>query len=349
MTLISKVKFWEHRLFYIFCWGFWIWRFCLVSVSAEVNQNTKVFSTISNTNQNTKVFNTNQSSTVLGRIIMIPSNAAVQISNWLQPKLVKSVIEQYTPYVYAYFHSAVWHSIHARARLAKVPVIMYHDILPQKVVSWDVTPAELEQHFQKIKASGATPISIDLLAMHLRTGMPLPKKPIVLTFDDGYAGHYEYVYPLLKKYNFPAMFGIYIKGVGNNVGRRHVSWEQVKEMASNPLVTISCHTLTHPLDLRRLSDEQLQIEVMQSKSILESYLHIPVRYFTYPVGKFDERVANWVKKSGYELAFTMDDTSDKFAGVSNNLLAVERIGQSGLKNALAQASGGAELQLNKKP
>jgi poly-beta-1,6-N-acetyl-D-glucosamine N-deacetylase len=334
MTLISKARFWERRLFNILCWGFCIWASYSIAAYAETKQSVKILD------------NDVSDNTLLGRIITLSSSAVAQVSSWLvrPEQSFQNTVTQYAPYIYAYFHPTAWPSLHPRARLAKVPIIMYHDILPQKLVSWDVTPAELEQHFQQIKASGATPVSVDLLATHLRTGIPLPKKPVVLTFDDGYGGHYEYAYPLLKKYNFPAMFAIYIKGVGNNIDRSHVSWKQVKEMASDPLVTISCHSFTHPLDLRRLSDEQLQMEIIQSKTILESYLRIPIRYFTYPVGKFDERVAKWVNKSGYELAFTMDDTKDKFAGVSNNLLAIERIGQSGLNNAIAQAWGGAELQ-----
>ena len=212
---------------------------------------------------------------------------------------------------------------------------MYHDILPKKQVFFDVTPQELEQHLQFIQKQGLTPISFDQLNIHLRTGLPLPEKPVMLTFDDGYGGHYEYVYPMLKKYGYPAVFSIYTSKVGINSGRTHVNWEQLREMVANPLVTIAAHSVTHPDDLRKLPDDKLEMEVVESKRILEKQLGIPMRYFTYPAGKYDRRVADAVKRAGYQAALTMNDADERFAGESESLLAIERFGQSNLARAIA--------------
>ncbi|MBD2778540.1 polysaccharide deacetylase family protein [Iningainema tapete] len=273
------------------------------------------------------------------------ANQSLLLSTWVgEPKLgLQSLIENLSPYVFAHFNRSLWPNLNERAKLAKVPILMYHDILPEKKVFFDVTPQELEQHFQLIKESGATPISLDQLMNHLQTGMPLPEKPVLLTFDDGYGGHYEYVFPLMKKYGYPAVFSIYTKGIGNNVGRTHVSWENLKEMVANPLVTIASHSVTHPDDLTKMSDEQLQKEIFESKSILETNLGVKIPYFTYPVGKYDERVAKLVQSAGYQLAFTMSDSDERMAGASDSLLAVSRIGQSRIKDAIAQAWGGPNI------
>lgn len=256
---------------------------------------------------------------------------------------LENIVEAVGPYVSAFLNRSAWPNINERAKQAKVPILMYHDILPKKEVFFDVTPEELEEHFQTLKENGMTPISLDQLMTHLQTGMPLPEKPVLLTFDDGYGGHYEYVYPLLKKYNYPAVFSIYTKGVGNNAGRTHVSWEQVKEMATDPLVTIASHTVSHPPDLTVLPPEQIQKEVVESKATLEANLGIPIRYFTYPAGKYDVQVANMVQAAGYELALTMNDVDERFAGASESLLAVSRFGQSRIKDVIAQAWGGPQL------
>jgi poly-beta-1,6-N-acetyl-D-glucosamine N-deacetylase len=351
MTLISDSQLWKRKFFLIcrlgifnfFC-GFCI-AWGLIPGIAIADNNDQYLQK--------KLATDNAEDLFLDKAIAISSNSVTQISNWLtQPHSgLKEVVNQFAPYVYAYLNAAPFPNLHPRARLAKVPVIMYHDILPEKKVFFDVTTTELEQHFELIKKSGATPISLDLLSIHLRTGIPLPKKPVVLSFDDGYGGHYEYVYPLLKKYNYPAVFAIYIKGVGNNVGRTHVSWENLREMVTDPLVTIASHSVSHPSDLRILPDDKLQIELLESKRVLESNLRIPINYFIYPVGKFDNRVAALVQAGGYQLGLTMRDSGEKFAGESENLFAVERFGQSKLESVLTQADGGTELprlELNNK-
>jgi poly-beta-1,6-N-acetyl-D-glucosamine N-deacetylase len=233
-----------------------------------------------------------------------------------------------------------WPGLHPQAAEARVPLLMYHDVLDPPEVFFDLTPADFEAHLQTIQANGLTPISPDQLVQHLRTGAPLPEKPVLITLDDGYAGHYEHVLPLLQKYQVPAIFFVFPGKVdGEVVGRSTLTWAQLKTMAADPLVTIASHSVTHPPDLRELSDEDLVYEVVESKRRLESELGIPIRYFSYPTGHYDERVAQAVADAGYLAAFTMRQSNEQFAGASESLLAIERFGQSSL-NALVDVAWG---------
>ncbi|NJL20417.1 MAG: polysaccharide deacetylase family protein [Leptolyngbyaceae cyanobacterium SM1_3_5] len=238
-------------------------------------------------------------------------------------------------------------NLHGRSRLAKVPVMMYHDVLPQQKVYFDTTEQQLKRDFEFIRENDLTPITLEQLVVHLRTGLPLPEKPILLTFDDGYASHYQFVYPLLKEYGYPAVFSIFTgKLDGEIVGRSTVSWEQVREMAADPLVTIAAHTVTHPSNLTLVSNAQLQREVVESKRILETQLGIPIRYFTYPEGYYDDRVAQAVAAAGYDAALTMDkETIGRFAGESESLLAIDRFGSPNLQTVASQAWGGSPAPL----
>ncbi|WP_008313311.1 polysaccharide deacetylase family protein [Leptolyngbya sp. PCC 6406] len=242
--------------------------------------------------------------------------------------------------------SVPWPNIHELAKLARVPILMYHDIMAEKEVFFDVTPEELEAQFERIKEEGLTPITLPQLVHHLRTGSALPPKPVLLSFDDGYEGHYTHAFPLLQAYGYPAVFSVFPgKMDGEVVGRSTITWDHLKEMAADPLVTIASHTVTHPPDLRVLDDAALEREVVESKTRLETELGMPIRYFTYPTGYYDERVAAAVAAAGYEAALTMSNDREWFAGESDDLLSLGRFGQSSLETVLPKAWEGLGVPL----
>ena len=284
-----------------------------------------------------------QATQPIGGITQLVSNIS-QTANWVeQPAFgMGAIVGQIAPQVMAYLSPSPFPEINSLARQAKVPVMMYHDILPEKLVFFDVTPQEFEQHLQLIKQKGLTPISMDQLVAHLRTGISLPAKPILLSFDDGYKGHYDYVYPLLKKYKYPAIFSIYTAKVGKQMGRSSLNWEQLREMAKDPLVTIASHSVNHKV-MDGLTPDQLLIETQESKRILEAELAIPIRYFTYPEGKFDKAALESVQAAGYLAALTMNDADEQLAGQSQSLLAIGRIGQSRIQEMVDIAWGGSPM------
>lgn len=262
--------------------------------------------------------------------LLVPSLGALQKA--VHPDLVQQL------------GAVPWPNLHDMARWARVPVLMYHDVLPEKEVFFDVTVEELEAHFARIAEEGLTPITLDQLVFHLRTGAALPPKPVLLTFDDGYAGHYSEVYPLLKEYQYPAVFSLFTgKMDGEVAGRSTVTWQEAKEMAADPLITIASHGILHPPDLRALSDEELYREVVDSKARLEAQLGTPIRYFTYPVGHYDDRVLEVVEAAGYDAALTMSNYDEWFAGESDSLLAIGRFGQSQLEAVIPEAWEGLGL------
>jgi peptidoglycan/xylan/chitin deacetylase (PgdA/CDA1 family) len=247
----------------------------------------------------------------------------------------------------ANLNPAPWPQISDRARQARVPIIMYHDITAVKQVDWDVTPEDLALHFQAIQDAGMTPISMDRLVEHLRTGASLPEKPVLLTFDDNYLGQYQYAFPLLKQYNYPAVWSVHTAYVGKLDGKPKATWEQVREMQQSGLVTIASHTVNH-LNLSTLDDDKIAKELVDSKQILEKELGIPIQYFTYPEGDYSDRVKEKVKEVGYKAALTMslDPNFEQPANTSEDLLAIRRYGQSRLQDAISVAWNGLESTQN---
>ena len=241
----------------------------------------------------------------------------------------------------ASFTPAPFPTISDRARGAKIPIIMYHDITAVKDVDWDVTPEELEKHFQILQEGGYTPISMDRMVNHLRTGAQLPEKPVLLTFDDNYLGQYKYVFPLLKKYNYPAVWSVHTRFVGTGGQKPKANWDQLREMQKSGLVTIASHTVNH-LNLKDLSEKEIEKEVTESKKVLEKELGVSIDYFTYPEGDFTDISRDKLKKAGYKaaLAMSLDPRQERSANESEDLMTIMRFGQSRFDEAIEKASAG---------
>ncbi len=186
-----------------------------------------------------------------------------------------------------------------------VPVLMYHDVLEKPEVYFDVTPDQFREQMEALRSANAHVIPLAELYDHLRSGKQLPPHAVVITFDDGYAGQYENAYPVLKELRFPATFFVHTKAVGLNTSRAHMSWEQLKALDREGLISVECHTITHPDDLRKCSDSQLHAELWDSKKTLEEQLGRKIRFLAYPVGNADGRVAKVAHEAGYEMAMTM--------------------------------------------
>lgn len=132
----------------------------------------------------------------------------------------------------------------------KVPILLYHDINTNPDKSGiAVTPEKFESDLAALKQAGYTAMNFKDLVDCIDKVKPWPSKPVIITFDDGYASNYTYAYPLLKKYEMRACFFV----IGWSVGRTnqessvegitpHFTWQEAREMAESGLVEIQNHT-----------------------------------------------------------------------------------------------------------
>ena len=151
----------------------------------------------------------------------------------------------------------------------------------------------------ELKNLNYTPILYSDLLSYINDGKRLPFNPIMINFDDGYLDAYSKGFPILKKYNIKASFGI-ITGFADKSA--YMNWDQIKEMKANGQEFVS-HTVDHP-DLRKTSDQNLESELKNSKAKLDEELSQNTKVIIYPSGKYDERVAAESRKIGYTLGRT---------------------------------------------
>lgn len=215
--------------------------------------------------------------------------------------------------------------ISMRGMTDRIPVIMYHDVVERrdgKAEWFDVTQDEFTKQMDRIAELGLTPISLDQLYRHLTLGETLPGPAIVLTFDDNYQGFYDYAYPILKERGYPAAMFVHTGFVGNTTkGRPKMSWETLRELTADPLITIGNHTVTHPEDITKIDPTKAQEEINEGKRELEAQLGKPMDYLAYPNGCNDESVQQMARAAGHKMAFTIHNG---LAEESPNIVAVNR-------------------------
>lgn len=182
-----------------------------------------------------------------------------------------------------------------------VSILLYHYVSfnPYKEdtvrTGLSTMPSSLEAQLQLLQNSGYTTISFDELAASFEGRSILPVKPVILTFDDGYADFYTNAYPLLQKYT---MKGVVFIPTGLMGGGNYMTWKQIEEISRSPYVVFGAHSVHH-YALSKVSQQILEQELIESKKVLEQHVGYPINWMAYPYGSFSENVVAAVKKAGY--------------------------------------------------
>ncbi|MCX6787679.1 MAG: polysaccharide deacetylase family protein [Candidatus Kaiserbacteria bacterium] len=195
------------------------------------------------------------------------------------------------------------HSASSATHIA-MPILVYHIVRPSydsdsaAVRALAHTPEIFEAELQYLLAAGYHSVSFNDLENRLQYGTPLPSKPILLSFDDGWGDQYDYAFPILKKLQVTATFFVFT----NSIGRRgFLTWDKLKEMRAAGM-TIGSHSRTHPYLTSIDSSEALWSEIADSKKILEKHLGVTINEFAYPFGQYNAAIAAMVEKAGYRSA-----------------------------------------------
>lgn len=192
-------------------------------------------------------------------------------------------------------------------RRIRVPILMYHYISPLPEDADDIrtdltiTPDLFREHMAYLAAEGYDTITLDHLEAALLWGHPLPDNPVILTFDDGYTDHYEYVLPVLQDYGFTGTFFV-ITGRADRADAGYLTWAQIKMMADGGM-NMQPHTKNH-VDLRERDREFLVYEMLGSRESVEAHTGHAARMFSYPAGRYDAMTLDVAEALDLALAVT---------------------------------------------
>jgi peptidoglycan/xylan/chitin deacetylase (PgdA/CDA1 family) len=197
-----------------------------------------------------------------------------------------------------------------------------------------VPHSEFAAQMAWLESSGYQAVTLDRVYAAWHGGAALPKRPIVLTFDDGSASIPRNALPVLRKLRWPGVLNLKLGNVRQHGG---ITAEQVKRLISAGW-EVDSHTISHQ-DLTTLSAAALVHEVADSRWMLQRRFRVPARFFCYPAGRYDARVIAAVRAAGYlgatttrhglaqsqspfELARIRVDGGDGAAGLRRKLVAL---------------------------
>jgi peptidoglycan/xylan/chitin deacetylase (PgdA/CDA1 family) len=183
-----------------------------------------------------------------------------------------------------------------------VPILVYHDL-------GDAPPSEpypgLYMPYPTFKAEmawlhshGWQAVTLDEMMNAWYHHGTLPKKPIVITFDNGYPPQVTFAPSVMARYGWP--------GVLNEITEGHLHNDQIWHVLKLGW-EVDSHSLTHP-DLTELDATELQEQLVDSRNFLRRTFHIPVNSFCYPSSKYNATVVAAVKAAGYTNAVTEGGT-----------------------------------------
>ena len=197
---------------------------------------------------------------------------------------------------------------------ARVPILMYHAVAADPngaTRALSVTPEAFAAQMDVIADRGLTPLTTADLAARWRAGRPLPGRPVLITFDDGYEGVYRHALPALAKHGFPATLFVstgWIRGTYDTGGGLDtmLDWPQVRRLADAG-VEIGGHSHTHP-QLDQLDDPALRAELVRCRDIVAGELGTPPASFAYPYGYSSRRVRTAVRANGFAQALAVGNS-----------------------------------------
>lgn len=213
-----------------------------------------------------------------------------------------------------------------------VPILLYHEVSPRPhpaLRRYTVTVREFSRQMRWLAAFGYRPIDMDTLVRARMGQGSLPRRPVVITFDDGLQGCADHALPVLRAHGFTAVFYL-VAGLMGQTTRwmppeiglelSIMSWDTARALAAEGF-QCGAHTVTHPR-LAGLDPARCRAELADGRRRLEDELDRPVVHLAYPFGSYDHAVQIIAAEAGYVTACS---TRAGLSSADDELMALHRV------------------------
>lgn len=214
----------------------------------------------------------------------------------------------------------------------KLCIVMYHGLTKNEAQQnqYMIDPSMLEQDLQYLTQNGYHTIVVEDLLNYYDQGLPLPEKPVMLTFDDGYYNNYLYAYPLLQQYHCRAVLSPIAaeadkaeKEQSKNEFYSQCGWQELKEMAESGVVELQCHSY----DLHHLEggtqgiaqkkgesdtayQKRLQTDLNTACGAIREHTQQTAICMVYPFGAKSRRTEEVIRSMGFRAAMDCEEKTN---------------------------------------
>jgi len=182
-----------------------------------------------------------------------------------------------------------------------VPILCYHNMGAQTRGRLLMSASAFDEQMRYLKREGYHVITLKQFLDFASLRLQLPRKTVVLTFDDGWKSFKEFAYPTLKELGFPATLFIYTDFIGARIA---LSWAELKDLAQDGF-DIEAHSKTHE-DMRKKPSEseedynkRMQAELVTPLAIFQQRVGQSPKIIAYPYGSHDDGVVKRTREAGY--------------------------------------------------
>lgn len=206
----------------------------------------------------------------------------------------------------------------------KLPVIMYHSMLKEqkRLGKYVISPDSFEGDLKCLQKSGYHTITVRELVDAVKLHQPLPKKPVMLTFDDGYYNNYLYAYPLAKKYGAKIVIApvgyysdLFSEADADHANYSYLTWDEIQKMMASGIVEFQNHSYNLHSTKGRLGAQKKRGESLAQYAALlngdvgrmqnefkEKTGYTPLA-FVYPFGACSKSSDSILKQMGFQATF----------------------------------------------
>lgn len=216
----------------------------------------------------------------------------------------------------------------SHATVVAVPILMYHQVTPKPDPAfrkYAITPEAFREQMDWLKSAGYAALSLKALYENRAAQAPLPPRPVVITFDDGFQDCMDFAVPTLIDNHFTATFYV-VAGLIDQTSRwlerelPMMSWSSIRDLEAAGL-SCGAHGMSHA-NLTTVASATCRQELQQSRAVLEDRLGHEVRDLAYPYGAYDETVRAIAVESGYRTACSV---RPGWSPPDDDLMALRRI------------------------